>query len=98
MTLLFWRAATWAGLFSLDITGFGPWMLSQPMVVGPLFGWVMGQLRVGVILGGIIQMVWMDVTPVGVGIPFDSMAVTQSAIYIACLTPNCPVPMMMMAL
>jgi mannose/fructose/N-acetylgalactosamine-specific phosphotransferase system component IIC len=88
----------WAGLFSLDVTGFGPWMMSQPMVVGPLFGWAMGQLRVGVIIGGIVQMIWMDVTPVGVGIPFDAMAVTQSAIYIACLTPNCPVPMMMMAL
>jgi mannose/fructose/N-acetylgalactosamine-specific phosphotransferase system component IIC len=93
-----WRAAFWAGLISLDITGFGPWMVSQPLVAGPIFGWLMGQVKVGVVIGGITQLLWMDVTPVGVGIPFDTNAVTLLAVYWACLHPACPVPMMMLVL
>ncbi len=93
-----WRAAFWAGIISIDITGFGPWMLSQPLVAGPLFGWLMGQVKVGVVIGGITQLLWMDVTPVGVGIPFDTTAVTLLAVYWSCLRPDCPLPMMMLSL
>jgi mannose/fructose/N-acetylgalactosamine-specific phosphotransferase system component IIC len=94
----FWRAAMWAGLLSLDITGIGPFMISQPMVAGPIFGWLMGQVKVGIILGGIVQMLWMDVTPVGVGIPFDTMAVTLIGVYGASLIPDAPLPQLMLAL
>lgn len=81
-------AAIWAGLIALDFTGFGPWMLSQPLVCGPLFGWLMGQTAIGVIIGGIVQLLWMDLSPVGVGIPFDAMATTILAIFVASLTPD----------
>jgi mannose/fructose/N-acetylgalactosamine-specific phosphotransferase system component IIC len=92
------RGAFWAGLMSLDITGFGPWMLSQPMVTGPLFGWLMGQVQAGVIIGGMVQLLWMDVSPVGVGIPFDTMSVTILGIYWATMQPECSLPQMMVAL
>src|SRR5436190_19412894 len=98
MIFLLWRAAMWAGVISLDITGCGPWMVSQPMVAGPLFGWLMGQVRVGILIGGIVQLLWMDVSPVGVGIPFDTTAVTLLAVYWASLTPDCPPAYMMLAL
>jgi mannose/fructose/N-acetylgalactosamine-specific phosphotransferase system component IIC len=92
------RAACWAGIISLDFTGFGPWMASQPVVAGPLFGWLMGQVRVGVIVGGIVQLIWMDISPVGVGIPFDTTAVTLLSIYWSTLQANCPVPKIVLAL
>ncbi|OGR89291.1 MAG: hypothetical protein A2992_02670 [Elusimicrobia bacterium RIFCSPLOWO2_01_FULL_59_12] len=95
---LFWRAAMWAGLISLDITGCGPWMVSQPLAAGPLFGWVMGQVKVGVVIGGIVQLIWMDISPVGVGIPFDVTAVTLLAVYWASLQPDCSLAHMMLAL
>ncbi len=94
----FWRAAMWAGLLSLDITGCGPWMISQPVVAGPIFGWLMGQVKVGVVIGGIVQMIWMDVTPVGVGIPFDTMAVTLLSIFWASRMPDCTLPQMILML
>ena len=73
-------AALWAGLIALDITGSGPWLIAQPLVAGPLLGWLMGHVAVGLVIGGIVQLLWMDVTPVGVGIPFDAMAVTPMAV------------------
>ena len=74
-------ASLWGGLIALDITGFGPWLITQPMICGPLFGWLMGHVDTGVIIGGIVQLLWMDVTPVGVGIPYDAMAVTLLSIF-----------------
>lgn len=91
-------AAAWAGLMALDFTGFGPWMVAQPMVCGPLFGWLMGQLAVGVILGGIAQLLWIDVTPVGVGIPYDPTAVTILAVYWAALPAHSSLSQIVLAL
>jgi len=91
-------AAAWAGLIALDFTGLGPWMVAQPMVCGPLFGWLMGQLAVGVILGGIVQLLWIDVTPVGVGIPYDSTAVTVLAVYWAALPVHSSLSQIVLAL
>jgi mannose/fructose/N-acetylgalactosamine-specific phosphotransferase system component IIC len=98
MTPLLLRAAAWAGVISLDITAIGPFMVSQPLVAGPIFGWLMGNVLAGVIIGGIVQLVWMDVTPVGVGIPFDTTAVTVLAIYWSTLVPDVKIPHMMLAL
>jgi len=78
-------AAVWAGVISLDFTACGPFMVSQPLVCGPLFGWLMGQVVVGVIIGGIVQLLWMDLSPIGVGIPYDATAVTLLAVYWASL-------------
>jgi len=74
-------AAAWAGLISLDFIGFGPLMISQPMVCGPLFGWLLGDVAVGLLIGVIVQLLWMDVTAVGVGIPYDATATTLLAVY-----------------
>jgi mannose/fructose/N-acetylgalactosamine-specific phosphotransferase system component IIC len=78
-------AAMWAGAISLDFTAVGPFMVSQPLVCGPLFGWLMGQVAVGVIIGGIMQLLWMDLSPIGVCIPYDATAATVLAVYWASL-------------
>lgn len=75
----------WAGVIALDFTGCGPFMVSQPLVCGPLFGWLLGQAAIGVILGGIIQLLWMDLSPIGVGIPYDATSTTLLAVYWATL-------------
>jgi PTS system mannose-specific IIC component len=98
ITPYLWRAAIWAGIIALDITGFGPTMMAQPLVAGPWFGWLLGQVQVGVVIGGIVQLLWMDVSPIGVGIPFDTTAVTLLSVYWACQHPVCGVPQMMLAL
>jgi len=91
-------AALWGGLIALDITGFGPLMIAQPLVAGPLFGWLTGHLAAGVIIGGIVQLLWMDITPVGVGIPYDAMAVTVLATFWATLAPDLSLAHIVLAL
>jgi mannose/fructose/N-acetylgalactosamine-specific phosphotransferase system component IIC len=98
LTPSLWHAAFWAGLIAIDITGCGPWMVSQPMIAGSIFGWLMGQVNVGVILGGVIQLLWMDISPIGVGIPFDATATTILAVYWATLKPTATLPDMVLAL
>lgn len=92
------NAACWAGLIALDFTGFGPWMISQPLVCGPLFGFLMGNLVAGIIIGGIVQLLWMDVSPIGVGIPYDAMATTVLATYWSTLQPSASLSQIVLAL
>ncbi len=91
-------AALWAGVISLDMTAFGPFMISQPLVCGPLFGWLMGQVSVGIIIGGIVQLLWMDLSPVGVSIPFDATATTIIGVYLATLVPHSALSQVVLAL
>jgi len=94
----FITAAMWAGLIALDFTACGPFMISQPLVCGPLFGWLMGQVAVGVIIGGIIQLLWMDLSPIGVGIPYDATSMTLLAVYWACLPAHSSLSQVVLAL
>jgi mannose/fructose/N-acetylgalactosamine-specific phosphotransferase system component IIC len=73
-------------------------MVSQPLVCGPLFGWLCGQVEAGLLIGGLAQLIWMDVTPVGVGIPYDTTAVTLLATYWATRSNPCTVPQIVLAL
>ena len=91
-------AAMWAGLISLDFTACGPFMISQPLVCGPLFGWLMGQAPVGIIIGGIVQLLWMDLSPVGVGIPYDATGTTLLAVYWATLPAHSALSQVVLAL
>ncbi|MFA5975890.1 MAG: PTS sugar transporter subunit IIC [Elusimicrobiota bacterium] len=92
------KAALWAGFIALDFTGCGPWMVSQPLVCGPLFGWILGHVFIGLVVGGIVQLLWMDVTPVGVGIPYDATAVTLLAVYWASSIPQSSLSQVVLAL
>jgi PTS system mannose-specific IIC component len=91
-------SALWAGIIALDFTACGPFMLSQPMVCGPLFGWLMGQVAVGVIIGGIVQLLWMDLSPIGVGIPYDATSTTLLAIYWATISDHSALSQVVLAL
>src|SRR3979490_981304 len=91
-------AAMWAGVISLDFTACGPFMVSQPLVCGPLFGWLMGQTAVGVVLGGIGQLLWVDLSPVGVGIPYDATATTILAVFWATLPAHSALSQVVLAL
>jgi mannose/fructose/N-acetylgalactosamine-specific phosphotransferase system component IIC len=91
-------AALWAGAISLDFTACGPFMISQPLVCGPLFGWLMGQAAIGVIVGGIMQLLWMDLSPIGVSIPYDATATTVLAVYWSSLPGNGALSQIMLTL
>jgi mannose/fructose/N-acetylgalactosamine-specific phosphotransferase system component IIC len=67
---LFWISSLGA-LLALDNALFGQFMLSQPLVVGSLFGGILGDWPLGFLAGGLVQMLWLSVIAVGAYLPPD---------------------------
>ena len=53
------------GLLALDGTSVGQFMVSRPLVAGTLTGWVLGDPFLGLVVGGIIELYFIPVFPVG---------------------------------
>ncbi|MBD3271345.1 MAG: hypothetical protein GF384_02255 [Elusimicrobia bacterium] len=64
------------GLISLDVTVLGQWMVSRPLVSGVIIGTLLGDTWAGFKVGVIIELVWVNVIPVGVAIPLDVSVVS----------------------
>ncbi|MCB4792476.1 MAG: PTS sugar transporter subunit IIC [Elusimicrobia bacterium] len=64
-----------AAIFSLDVTAFGQFMISRPIVVCPIFGYLLGDIKSGLWLGMIIELIWTKEIPMGAAIPHDSTSV-----------------------
>ncbi|MBI5574026.1 MAG: PTS sugar transporter subunit IIC [Elusimicrobia bacterium] len=71
------------GLLSLDSTVFGQFMISRPIVTGPVIGWLCGDIKTGLFIGAMIELLWVGVVPVGVGVPPDSTIVCIVATVLA---------------
>jgi mannose/fructose/N-acetylgalactosamine-specific phosphotransferase system component IIC len=52
-------------LLALDHIAVGQFMLSRPLVVGPLVGYAFGSPALGVMVGIIAELLWVNVIPVG---------------------------------
>lgn len=65
-----WLSALGAAL-ALDQAVVGQFMLSQPLIVSTLFGWLLGDLATGLLAGAMMQLLWSNVLPVGAYIPSD---------------------------
>jgi PTS system mannose-specific IIC component len=57
------------GLISLDRTAVGQFMVSRPIVVAPLTGWICGDVTTGVLIGGVLELMWIGRPPLGGFIP-----------------------------
>jgi len=53
------------GLLALDGTSVGQFMISRPLVAGVLTGWLVGDPVTGLLLGGILEVYFISVFPVG---------------------------------
>ncbi len=65
-----WLSAVGAFL-ALDHSLLGQFMISQPLVVGAIFGYMLGDIPTGLFVGALIQLIWLGVIPVGAYIPSD---------------------------
>jgi mannose/fructose/N-acetylgalactosamine-specific phosphotransferase system component IIC len=69
-----------AGLLGLDATAALQIMLSRPLVVGTVMGWVLGSPEQGLAVGGLIELLWVGGLPVGSLVPPDgTVAATVAA-------------------
>ncbi len=73
------------GIVGLDRTAVGQFMISQPVVVGPLTGWLLGDLSAGLVIGAVLELVWVLDMPVGTFVPADATVGAVSATAIAVL-------------
>lgn len=53
------------GLLALDGTSFGQFMISRPLVAGVLTGWMVGDPALGLLIGGILEVYFISIFPVG---------------------------------
>ncbi len=53
------------GLLALDGTSVGQFMVSRPLVAGTITGWMVGDPVLGLLIGGIFEVYFISVFPVG---------------------------------
>ena len=73
------------GILGLDRTAAGQFMISQPIVAGPLTGWMLGDTAAGLVIGAVLELIWVLDMPVGAFVPADSTIGAVSATAIAAL-------------
>ena len=49
----------------------GQHMLDRPIIIGPIVGLVMGDVKTGIIVGGELELVWMGLVGIGTSTPPD---------------------------
>jgi len=88
MVLAITGVALVGGLIGLDRTAAGQFMISQPIVAAPLAGWFLGDVTAGLIIGAMLELIWVLDMPVGGFVPADATVGAITATAVAALT--CP--------
>lgn len=79
MVLAVLGAAFASGLIGLDRTAAGQFMVSQPIVAAPLMGWLLGDAQAGLVIGVVLELIWVLDLPVGTFVPADSTVAAMVA-------------------
>jgi mannose/fructose/N-acetylgalactosamine-specific phosphotransferase system component IIC len=79
-SLQFLFLALFAGMIHLDTMVFGQFMISRPIVVGPLVGYFLNSVETGFLIGVIVELIYISIIPVGIKIPPDATATTILAV------------------
>jgi len=61
-------------------------MISRPVVIAPLMGLLLGNLYAGLIIGAIIELIWIDRLPIGTYIPPNDSLTAVLAVAIALIS------------
>ncbi len=64
----------------LDKLAIGEFSISQPIIACPLIGLIFGEFHIGLLLGGVLQLVWVGALPLGAKEPMDSQGAGVVAI------------------
>jgi PTS system N-acetylgalactosamine-specific IIC component len=68
-------AAVVGALFELDNYFIGMTLVSQPIIAGAVSGWIFGDIYTGILVGGIVQLIWINTPPVGAYVPPSASAI-----------------------
>lgn len=79
-------AALAGALFDLDTYFIGMTLISQPVIVGGITGFIFNDIQTGIILGSMVQLIWIS-PPVGAYVPPSSPAIAFTAVVMALMLP-----------
>jgi len=72
-------------LLWLDRVYLFQFMLSRPMIMGPVIALIMGDLKMGILIGASLELLWLNAPPVGSYLPNDESFCTAVAVPVAFL-------------
>jgi mannose/fructose/N-acetylgalactosamine-specific phosphotransferase system component IIC len=75
-------------LLWLDRVFIFQFMVSRPLIMGPLVGFIMGDVRTGIIIGASLELLWLNAPPVGSYLPNDESFCTAVAVPVAVLAAS----------
>jgi len=73
------------GLIGLDRTAVGQFMVSQPLCAASLAGWMLGDAATGLLVGAVLELIWLLDMPVGTFVPADSTVAAIFAVAVSIL-------------
>jgi len=73
-------------LCGLDRTAAGQFMVCRPIVAAPLTGWLLGEVRIGLQVGAMLELLWFGRLPVGAAIPPDDSQVAVGCTFLAIIS------------
>lgn len=80
-----------AAILELDAYYIGMFLISQPIIIGGVAGYILGNATAGIIIGSIVQLIWINNPPVGAFVPpstvtISFIATVYSIIFLKLLT------------
>lgn len=66
-----------------DAVLVGQWLVSRPLVVGPLVGWAVGEPALGAALGALVELFCLEELPVGSVVPPNGSVAAGTAVLLA---------------
>jgi len=72
-------------LCGLDRTALLQMMLSRPVVAAPLTGLLLGSVETGLVVGALLELLWLGRLPMGASIPPDDTQIAVAATFLASL-------------
>ena len=64
-------------------------LASRPVVTGAIIGLVLQDLRTGVMIGALLELLWIDQSPIGTMVPpNDTISTVSSPLHVFCWTIN----------
>ncbi len=76
-------ASILGGFFVSDVTAAGQFMVSRPIFCAPVIGWLTGDIQAGLMVGFIMELVWINIIPLGNAVPPDATVVSVAAAYLS---------------
>lgn len=70
----------------LDGLRVGQFMVSRPIVLGPLLGWALGDAGTGAVLGAALEVLALDALPLGAVVPWSGAVAAAAAVWTALRT------------